>query len=64
MRVIETYTNGETLNVPSMGKQGKVSTDNKIPLQRKTVTAVSMRWRVQKSWLVLASHPEILQLHL
>ena len=31
MRVIETYTNGETLNVPSMANKGKVSTDNKIP---------------------------------
>ena len=29
--VTETYTNGETLNVPSMGNKGKVSTDNKIP---------------------------------
>ena len=30
-RVKETYTNGETLNVPSMGNKGKGSTDNKIP---------------------------------
>ena len=54
----------EAFNVASMGNKWKVCTDNKIPYQCKTVAAVSIRWRVQKSWLVLASHPEILQLHL